>query len=583
MPRHGAQPAISDVTKQINDATVGKSGADYIKAKHAAQSAIEKNCAANDTAGTRCDVITLYEGGRYALYRYKRFRDVRVSFAPDQDIAFFGGDPDNFNYPRYDVDVTFLRAYENGKPAHTAYFPFDPKGPKAGELVITSGNPGLTQRNETTAQVTALHDDELPLTFGYLEGLDGLLWEYSRGSAARQEDAAERVFGTQNVLKVYGGWFTALAKPALLARKDQEQADLLAWINADPQRKQAYGDPFATIKATVTSEESLFDRYAMLVGPRRPLAFDAPEFAYARTLVRAAAERQKPDGERLTAYRDANLPALEEGLLSAKPVHADLDETTLAFSLTKMRQVLGADDALVRLALGKSSPEDVARRLVTGTKLGDAKVRRALWARGQSVASSDDPMIRFALLVDPSSRAVEKQWENEVEAPQTKGAELIAKARFARDGTSIYPDATFTERLSFGTVEGWNEDGHPVAPFTTFAGLYDRATGTAPFMLSGDWLTAKGHIDLATPLDFVTTNDIIGGNSGSPIIDRDAHVVGLIFDGNIHSLAGNFFYDGSVNRAVSVDSAALLTTLRDVYDDKWLADELVAGDKQVTD
>jgi hypothetical protein len=574
--------AIRDVTPQMSQATAGKSGSDYIKAQHAAQSAIEKSCSGSDPRHVRCDVVTLYHGGRYALYRYKRFDDVRLSFAPDQNIAFFGGDPDNFNYPRYDLDVTFLRAYEDGRPAHTAYFPFDPDGPKAGELVITSGNPGSTDRDTTAPELTFLHDVQLPLVAGYYENLDGVLWEYGREGAEPTKEAADDVFGVENSLKVYRGWMAAFSKPSLMALKEQQRHTLLDWIDADPQRKATFGDPFASIAATIPTETALYPSFAMLEGTRRPLAFDAPDFEFARTLVRAAAERSKPDADRLPAYRDANLPAVEERLFSTAPIYSRLETTTLAFSLTRFRQTLGADDSTVRLALGKASPDALAESLVSGTRLSDVKVRRALWDGGEkAVEASDDPMIRFARLVDPAARAVRKRWEDEVEAPQRKGSELIAKARFAREGTSIYPDATFTERLSFGTVQGWNQDGHTVAPFTTFAGLYDRATGSAPFKLTDAWLRARDKLNLETPFDFVSSNDIIGGNSGSPVIDRNAHVVGLAFDGNQPSIAGNFVYDGAVNRTVAVDSAALLAALRQVYDDPSLADELISGNRAV--
>lgn len=570
--------AITDVTARMNDATKGANGADYIKAQHAAQAAIEKECAAGDPKGTRCDVVTLYHGGHYALYRYKRFDDIHLVFAPDQNIAFFGGDPDNFNFPRYDLDVTFLRAYEHGKPAHTAFFPFDPAGPKAGEFVITSGNPGNTERDTTTAQLRFMHDVELPLIYGVYQNLDGVLWQWSRERAENRKEAADDLFGVENTIKVFTGWMQTLGDPGVLGRKEAAERDLLAWIDADPKRKVQFGDPFAAVAATLPREAALFPRYAMLEGDRRALGFDSSCFGFARLLVRAAAERSKPDAERLPAFRDANLPALEEQLFSTAPIHPDLEETTLAFSLTRLRQVLGMDDETVKTALGKSSPEDLAHRLVTGTKLGDVKLRRALWDGGaQAVDASHDPMIAFARAVDPASRAVRKSWENDVEAPQRKNSEIIARARFARDGTSIAPDATFTERLSFGTVSGWNENGKQVPPFTTFAGLYDRATPFDPFKLTEAWIRAKGRLDLHTPFDVATTNDIIGGNSGSPLIDRNGHAVGLIFDGNIHSIAGDFVYDPANNRAVSVDTAALIAALRDVYNDKWLVDELLAA------
>lgn len=585
-PKDGSEPKcpgmelnqlqqITDVTKPMDDATKGKEGADFIHAQHATQASLEKACAAGDPAHTRCDVVTLYEGGRYALYRYRRFDDIRLVFAPDQAIAFFGGDPDNFNFPRYDLDLTFLRAYENGHPAHTAYFPFDPAGPKAGELVFVSGNPGSTSRDTTADQIALLHDQQLPLIDGIYQNLDGVLWEYSRQGPQQEKDAADQLFGVENTLKVFTGWQETLGKPDLLQKKRDQQKALLDWIGADPSRKQTYGDPFQAIAATLPAERALLPRFTMIEGQRRALGFDAPEFSFARILVRAAAERGKPNADRLPAFRDSNLPALQEALFSTAPIHPALDETTLAFSLTKLRQVLGVDDGFVQTALGKASPDQRAHALITGTKLGDVAVRKQLWDGGSSaIAASNDPMIVLARAVDPESRAVRKRWEDEVEAPQRKQAALIAQARFARDGTSIYPDATFTERLSYGSVKGWHELGAEVPPFTYFSGLYDRATGSPPFQLPKAWLDAKSRLDLKTPFDFATTNDIIGGNSGSPVIDKDAHAVGLIFDGNIHSIAGDFVYDASDNRAVAVDTAAILAALRGVYGENRIADEL---------
>ena len=576
--------SVSDVTAEVNGATDGKTGSDYVKAMRAAQSAIEKSCAGADASHTRCDVVGLYHGGRHALYRYERFEDVRLDFAPDDAIANFGGDPDNFNFPRYDLDVAFLRAYRDGKPARTDFFSVDPSGPKPGEMVITSGNPGSTDRDIAAAELMASRDVQLPAILDYDDTLDGALWQYSRQGAEQSKEAIGAVYGVENSLKVYRGRLESFRQPSLIAGKQAQQAALLDWIDRAPDRRATYGDPFAAIDATIPAERAMYARYAQLEGVRVPLAFNSRLFALARILVRAAGERQKPDADRLPSYRDANLPELEARLFSTEAIHPRLEEMTLALSLTKMRQALGPDDPDVVRALGASSPETLADRLIGGTRLDEPAVRHALWDGGSAaVTSSNDPMIKFALLVDPASRAIRSAWENAVEAPQEKASSAIAKARFARDGTSIYPDATFTERLSFGTVMGWNERGHPVAPLTTFAGLYGRTTGQAPFALNDAWLRAKGRLDLSTPFDIATTNDIIGGNSGSPLIDRDAHVVGLIFDGNIHSLAGNFAYDDTDNRAVAVDSAALLAALRVVYDDGWLADELTAGGRRVTD
>ena len=567
--------SIGDVTDQVHAALKGKSGADYIAAEHAAASRIEAECSAGDPTHKRCDVISLYHGGRYDLYTYRRFQDVRLAFAPEDAIANFGGDPDNFNYPRYDLDVSFVRVYDGGKPARTDYFTFDAAGPKAGELVFTSGNPGSTSRDETADQIETFRNDELPLIYGHYESLDGVLWEYNRESAANSRQGKNLQFGVENSLKVFTGWLRTLGNPAILAKKRADDQALLAWIDADPTRKNTYGDPFAAIRATLAAEQQLYPRFFMLEGRRGPAAYMARSFVLAQMLVRGAAERQKPDADRLPAYRDANLPELEAQLFSARPVYPQLDETTLAWSLTKMRQVLGADDAAVHAALGKQSPEEVAHRLVTGTRLADLATRRALWNGGaKAIAASTDPMIRFAVAVDPGSRAVLKQWQDQVEAPQDTQTGLIAEARFAKEGNALYPDATFTERLSYGKVDGWMQDGKEVPPFTDFAGLFNRATGAAPFALPASWLAARPHLDGATKFDFVSTNDIIGGNSGSPMIDRDAHVIGVAFDGNQASIAGDYVYDGTANRTVGVDTASMIAALRQVYHLDWLADEL---------
>ncbi len=569
---------IEDVTDRMGQALAGKQGAAYIDAQKAEEADLQKGCVAGDPTHWRCDVVTLYHGGKTALYRYKRYQDVRLVFAPDQNIAFFGGDPDNFNYPRYDLDLTVLRAYENGKPAKTTYFPFDPNGPKAGELVFTSGNPGSTSRETPAAQLALMRDVELPSGIGYLSTLDGVLWQYGRQGKQQLQDAQDELFGIENSLKVYTGWQQFLADPKMMETKLAAEKSLKDWIDADPQRKTQFGDPWAQLVPVLAKERQLYQRYVMIEGGRSARGFSGELFGYARTLVRGAAERAKPDTQRLSAFHDANLPAIEAALESTAPVHKDLDETLLAFSLTKLRQVLGADDKTVHEVLGHQSPEQLAHAAVQGTKLADPAARMALWKGGEAaIAASTDPMIVLAREVEPEARSLRDQWDNEVIAPERQISATIAKARFARDGSNIYPDATFTQRLSFGKVEGWNENGTDVAPFTTFAGLYERATGADPFKLSKAWLDAKPHLDMNTKLDFVTTNDIIGGNSGSPVIDADGHAVGLIFDGNIHSIGGDFAYDGTNNRAVAVDTTAIIAALRSVYHDEALADELVRG------
>jgi hypothetical protein len=571
--------SITDVTAQVNVATAGKSGAERVKAERAIDSKLEQSCVNGDAKTWRCDVITLYNGGRYALYKYRRYQDVRLVFAPEQDIAFFGGDPDNFNFPRYDLDVAFFRAYVDNKPASTPqFFKFSPQGPKAGDLTFVIGNPGSTQRGIPWLQLAAMRDYQLVPFFGLLSELRGVLWQYGRAGAEQTKEAQDLRFGLENTIKVFNGWLQTLADDQFVEQKRKQDASLREWMAATAERRAKYGDPWADLERAQQRSKDLRERYDMLEGG---LAFSerfTQLFGYARTLVRASVERNKPDGERLPAFRAANLPAVEHTLESDVPVYPQFEQTMLSWSLEKFRQVLGADDPSVHEVLGKQSPDELARRLVTGSKLADPAVRKQLWDGGEkAIAASNDPMTVLARQIDPESRKIRKAYEDDVVAPTDKADETIAKARFDRDGMSSYPDATFTLRLSYGKVVGWNENGAPVPPFTKFGGLYKRATGADPFKLPDSWMKAQSKLNLDTPMDFVTDNDIIGGNSGSAVIDREGHAVGLIFDGNIHSLGGDFVYDGSNNRAVAVDTAALVEAVRTVYNLPRLADELTQG------
>ncbi|MBD8882163.1 S46 family peptidase [Rhodanobacter sp. 7MK24] len=569
---------ITDVTDQVNAATSGKQGAERIKAERAISSKLETQCVAGDAKTWRCDVVTLYHGGRYALYKYRRYQDVRLVFAPEQSIAFFGGDPDNFNFPRYDLDVTFFRAYVDGKPAKTPQFlQFDPHGPKAGEMTFVVGNPGSTQRETPWLQLSAMRDDMLIPFYGYLSDLRGVLWQYGRAGAQQAKEAQDMQFGIENTLKVFNGWLETLTNESFITQKQKDDATLRDWIAADPSRRAKYGDPWADLAKAQQRGKELQDRYNMIAGGRG-FGVGTQLFADAMTLVRGAAQRAKPDAERLPQYRDANLPAVEQSLEAKVPVYPEFERTMMAWSMEKMRQILGADDAFVHQTLGKQSPDELATTLVNGTKLADPAVRKQLWDGGEkAIEASTDPMIAFVRGIEPTATKLRKQYEDEVQAPTTKADEAIAQARFAREGTSNYPDATFTLRLSYGKVAGWKEGDHEVPPFTDFAGAYNRATGADPFKLPDSWIKAKDSLDLSTPFDFVTDNDIIGGNSGSPVVDRDGHAVGLIFDGNIHSIGGDFVYDGSNNRAVAVDTAALMEAVRKVYRLPRLADELASG------
>jgi nicotinamide mononucleotide adenylyltransferase len=576
---------ITDVTKQIADATKGLSGAQFTSARQAIISRIQNDCAkGNDQL--RCDVVTLYHGGLYDLYQYKRFQDVRLVFAPEFAIAFFGGDPDNFNFPRYDLDVSFLRAYENGKPARTEhFFKWSPNGAKDGELTFVSGNPGSTDRELTVAQLRYERDVSLPDTLAYYAQVRGFLGEYVTKGPEQHRNAEADLFLVENSYKAFKGRRETLIDPALFAQKEKQEAALRRKTQNNADVKGAW----EAIAKSTDREQQLRTRLYTLEGTpqhdefRRPRGFTvvfASYFRNARYLVRAAEERTKPEAQRLREYTESALPEIRQKIFSTAPVHDDYETEALRFSLTKLRENLGPDDPLVRKVFGRKSPEELARELVAGSKLKDPAVRRQLWEGGKAaVDASKDPMIQLARLVDPDSRAVRSAFEQEVDSVQKRNHALIAKARFEAEGTSEYPDATFTPRLSYGAVEGYEENGHRVAPFTTMAGAFERATGSDPFRLPDSWIRARdeGKLRLSTPFDVVTSNDIIGGNSGSPLFDKDLQIVGLIFDGNIQSLGGEYWFDPRVNRAVSVTSSALLEALDHIYSAQRIVSELRGG------
>lgn len=540
------------------------------------KSEIEKECVGKDSAGTRCDVVDLYHGGVYALYRYHRFQDVRLAFAPELESAFFGGDPDNFMFPRYAFDMGLLRAYEDGKPAKVAdYFPFSKEGAEDGEMTVIVGNPGGTDRQLTIAQLESARDlDLIPRLFLLAESR-GMLEQFRSASAENWRIAQSDLFGTENSYKALRGRLLALQDPAVFELKRSQEAELRAFVDADPARKAKYGAAWDGIAQALASYRNIETRYKFIEARR---GFSSDYYYYARMLVRGAAERAKPNAERLREFTDSKLPSLTQDLFSSAPVYPQYEKVKLGWSLTKLREWLGTDDAFVRSVLGKESPDELAKRLVDGTRLGDPAVRKALWEGGaDAIAKSDDPFIVLARKVDPEARAIRTRYENEVESVVDRNSELIAAARFEKYGTSVYPDATFTQRFSFGEVKGWEEKGVPVAPFTQIGGAFTHATGSYPFALPQSWLAAKDSLDPGQRMNFTSTNDIIGGNSGSPVINARAEIVGLVFDGNIHSLGGNYWYDARLNRAVSVHSGAILEALRKVYHADRLAAEIEAA------
>lgn len=558
--------AITDVTARIGQATTNLSGKAYSEAKNAEKAKLESECAGGSSSA-RCDVVELYNGGLYHLYRYHRFQDVRLVWSPEYATGFFGGDPDNFNFPRYNLDAGLLRAYENGKPAKVDdYFPLTTQGVKPGELTMVTGHPGSTQRLLTVAQLERRRDiDMLHYLINYSERR-GLLIQYGRQGAEAERQAQNDLTRIENSLKVFKGQMQALQEPALLQRKRDDEAALRA--AADATQSGAW-DEIARAQQTYRDIWIPYDYIETRFG------FWSKHFEFARHLVRGAEERAKPNGERLREYQDATLPTVTQALFSSAALYPEFEKAKLAWSLSKLREMLGPDDEFVKLVFGKESPDALAARLIGGTKLGDIAVRRSLWEGGaEAVAQSRDPFIQLARAIDAPARAIRRQYENDVEALEKKAAETISKVRFAKSGTNSYPDATFTLRLSYGEVAGWEDKGRQITPFTDFAGLYARATGFDPFRLAPRWLEKKSELTLATPFNFVTSNDIIGGNSGSPVINRKGEIVGLAFDGNIQSLGGAYWFDERVNRCVSVDARALIEALRVVYGAESLVKEI---------
>ncbi|MGH8304370.1 MAG: S46 family peptidase [Steroidobacteraceae bacterium] len=522
----------------------------------------------------KCESVDLYQGGQYWLYKYHRYDDVRLVFAPERAIAAFGGDPDNFQFPRWCLDMSVLRAYgPDGKPAKSPNFlRLRPAGPTAGELVFVAGHPGNTDRDLTVAQLLELRDVVLPRWLLRASELRGRYIEFGKTGAEANRIVDDPLNSLENSIKVRRGQLDALLDERLLKAKRDDEAALRAKVAADPQLAAASGDPWGEIAQAEVRNRELYLPYTFI---EQGAGFNSALFNYARTLVRGAAERAKPNTERLREFRDAALPRVAQRLTAPLPVYAQLDKLTLSFSLERMREWLGPDAPIVRQLLAKDSPDTLAARLVDGSQLATEALRKRLWDGGQAaVAASHDPMIELARSIDAPARAVRKRYEDEVEAPVDAASEKIAGARFHVYGTSVPPDATFTLRLNFGRVEGWKEDGHDVEPFTHLARLFERATGQDPFRIPDSWLAVKGELDPRTPFNLSSSNDIIGGNSGSPLIAASGEVVGLIFDGNIHAISGDYWYDAELNRAVAVDPAIIFEALRKVYKAKELLGEL---------
>ena len=563
-----------DVTARMQKALAGLSGKAFSEAKKAEQSLIEKACVGDAGDERRCDIVELYGGGEYHVYQYARYQDVRLVFSPEYASGFFGGDPDNFNFPRYNLDMSLLRVYDRtGKPLVNAdWFPIKPKGAKAGELVMTLGHPGSTQRQLTMVELETQRDLVLPFRLILASEYRGVLLQYSTQSEENARVAQTELTMVENGIKARTGMFQALLSPEVMQQKREQENAFRNWVINDPERSKTYGDPWQTLSDAQTAWRNLYVDYVMV-----EIGFGAmsQQVNWARTLVRGTAEKAKPDSERLREFSDASLPAVQAGLFAEVPLYPDFERTKLAWSLSKLRERLGVDNPVVKSILGKQSPEALANEIVSNSKLGDAAVRKQLWQGGiDAVKNSDDPAIKLAYLIDEHARKFRTEYDQNIEPVQKAAANQLAKARFAHQGTRVYPDATFSLRLSHGVIRGWEEKGKTIPPFTDIGGLFDRATNYDPFKLADSWVAAQKKLDKKARFNQVSTNDIVGGNSGSPLINAKGELVGLIFDGNINSLGGSYFFDESVNRAVSVHPAAMTEALKHVYKAKHLIKEL---------
>jgi hypothetical protein len=559
--------SIEDVTDRVQ-AAVGSdmTPAEAAAARRAVMADIEKESL--EKTGLRSDVVTLYGGGRYHLYRYRKYTDVRLVWAPEAAIAFFGGDADNFEYPRYDLDACLFRVYEDGQPARTDHFlKWSQQGVEDGQLVFVSGNPGRTNRISTVAELKQLRDVALPYRLDYLRRREILLQQFGLDSPERERRARDELFGVQNSRKALTGMLQGLQDPAFMQRKEQAEQRLLESVRRDPQ--------LADLAGAWPTIEQIQARKTELQG--QGVSLNVELFRLAQTLVRMAAEDQKPNPERLREFRDSARESLLQELLSPAPIYRDLQQVKLGDLLSFMMEQRGGDDALVQKALAGMSPRERAAALIQGTQLDQVELRKQLAEGGlAAIEASADPMIQFARLIDPEAREL-REVQDHLEEQQRQAYAQVADAIFATQGTSTYPDATFTLRLAFGIVQGYQENGVHVPPWTTLGGAFEHEVAHGarePWVLPESWHRHKDQLNLNTQFNFVSTADIIGGNSGSPVVNRDLEVVGLIFDGNIQSLSGDFRYDDQQDRAVSVSSAAIREALSRIYGAERLVAEL---------
>lgn len=564
--------AITDVTDRMHAAGEGLEGQAFTRARDAEAGRIESE-ACGDDATRRCQVVSLYRGGQFKLYDYRRYADVRLAFAPEERAASFGGDLDNFSFPRFALDAAFVRIYENGAPLSTpVHFEWNAAPPTPGQAVFVSGSPGSTQRLLTQDQLLSIRDVVMPMDQLITSELRGRLIRFGEESEENRFIAGDALSGVENTYKRGMGRMRALIDADFMARRAAAEADFRARVAADPALAAETGDPWADLAAVQNDLHQLYPAYSLLevrAGGGSTL------FGYAETLVRGAQERAKPADQRLPEFGEARLRGVEQRLLAERPVYPDLEQLRLNWWLSKTREILTVDDPRVRSVLGAESPEGLSERLIAGTTLADPAVRRALWEGGlAAIEASNDPLIAFVRDYQDVSRAARSAWEERVQAPTDRASEALARARFAAYGDALYPDATGTLRLTYGQVEGWTYDGRTVEPLTTFAGLYDRATGAEPFDIAPKWAEARDRVDPDTVMNMAVSTDTIGGSSGSPAIDANGRIIGANFDSTVLTQRNAYGYDRNVNRSVIVTTAAVTEALRNVYGMDRLVEEL---------
>ena len=553
---------IVDVTDRVLGAGAGLEGAAFNAARAAETNAIQTEACAGDPKFS-CQVISFYRGGRYAMYKFRKYDDVRLVFAPENQAAFFGGDPDNFNFPRYALDAGFLRAYEDGRPVESpSFLRWNPNAPAEGDVTFVAGNPGSTSRLLTMSQLERLRDQQLPITLIQASELRGRLLEYSLTGDEAKRLSFDPIFGLENSFKVYYGQQGALTDPAFMAAKREAEAELRARVAADPNLVQQIGDPWADLERVQATARDLYLPARQL---EQAAGGGSTLYQMARAIVRASKN---------TAMTEAQRARLVAMAGEETPIAIDMEEIRLRYWLSKTREYLTVDHPDVKALLGRESPEALADRLISGTRMADAAFRAEAAAMTTEEMAAADPLLAFVIANDDAAKAIGDRWAAEVNAPTARAAEKVAQARFAVYGTNQYPDATFSLRLSYGQVAGWTYRGVTVPPFTYMGGLYERATGAEPFNAAQAFIDNESRVNKDTVFDFTSTNDIIGGNSGSPVINADGEVIGAAFDGNIHSLGGSFGYDGELNRTVTVSTAAITEALRNIYPSPHLLEEL---------